>query len=62
MSMGQTRRWWGPGGYLSAQGAQDVEGQLLAVTITVFPGEGLPSEKNLKLNRETACGNDPMNE
>lgn len=47
---------------MSAQGAQGMEGQLPAVPITIFPGEGMPSEKNLKLNRETACGNDPVNE
>lgn len=48
--------------------AQGVEGQLLAcdrlhpVTITMTPGEGKRSEESLKLNRETACGNDPVNE
>lgn len=46
---------------MSAQ-AQGVEAQLLAVTITIFPGEGMPLEKNLKLNSETVCGNDPRNE
>ena len=42
--------------------AQGVEGQLLAVIITMFSGDGRRSEESLKLNSETACGNDPMNE
>lgn len=42
--------------------AQGVEGQLLAVTITMTPGEGKRSEESLKPNSETARGNDPVNE
>lgn len=43
----------GAGGSVSAQ-ARGVEGQLLAVTITIFPGEGMPLEKNLNFNSEIA--------
>lgn len=50
--MGQTRRWWGQG--QSVPGFEGVEGQLLAVTITIFPGEGMPLEKNLNFNSEIA--------